>query len=226
MTEWWTYRPSDFLMFSARTYHRLFELYNTEVWPGHVLAVAAGLALLLVTMQRKPWGPAAASLVLAACWLWVAWAFHWQRYSSINTAAPWFAAGFAIEGLLLLIVAGGLWLARVRLHIAHGWDARLGLLLWLFALLVQPWLVLLQGRPLIEAQVFGIAPDPTVVATLGWLLMLRPAAATGARARTPAVVRLLWPVPLLWCLISGMTLWTMSSASGAGTIRQAAVSEL
>ena len=45
MSEWWTYRPSDFLLFSPRTYYRLFELYNAEVWPGHVLALALGLAL-------------------------------------------------------------------------------------------------------------------------------------------------------------------------------------
>ena len=30
MSEWWTYRPSDFLLFSARTYWRLFELHNAQ----------------------------------------------------------------------------------------------------------------------------------------------------------------------------------------------------
>ena len=33
MSEWWTYRPSDFLLFAPRTYYRLFELYNAEIWP-------------------------------------------------------------------------------------------------------------------------------------------------------------------------------------------------
>ena len=47
MSEWWTYRPSDFLMFSPRTYHRLVELYNAEVWPAHVLAMGLGVAMLL-----------------------------------------------------------------------------------------------------------------------------------------------------------------------------------
>jgi hypothetical protein len=29
MSEWWSYRFSDLLMFSPETYYRLFELYNT-----------------------------------------------------------------------------------------------------------------------------------------------------------------------------------------------------
>lgn len=33
MSEWWTYRLSDFLMFSPATYWRMVERYNREVWP-------------------------------------------------------------------------------------------------------------------------------------------------------------------------------------------------
>ena len=43
MSEWWTYRLSDFLMFSPRTYHRLFELTNAEIWPLQIVTLAAGL---------------------------------------------------------------------------------------------------------------------------------------------------------------------------------------
>ena len=39
-TEWWTYRLSDLLMFSARSYHRLFELYNQDIWPAQVVALS------------------------------------------------------------------------------------------------------------------------------------------------------------------------------------------
>ena len=31
MSEWWTYRLSDFLLYAPRTYFRLFELYN-DTW--------------------------------------------------------------------------------------------------------------------------------------------------------------------------------------------------
>ena len=34
MSEWWSYSPSDFLLFSARTYYRLFEIHNAALWPA------------------------------------------------------------------------------------------------------------------------------------------------------------------------------------------------
>ena len=41
MSEWWTYTLSDFLLFSPRTYYRLFELYNDEIWPAQIAGAGA-----------------------------------------------------------------------------------------------------------------------------------------------------------------------------------------
>jgi hypothetical protein len=51
MSEWWTYRPEDFLLFSPRVYWRMFELHNTALWPLHVLALAAGLIIVLLVAR-------------------------------------------------------------------------------------------------------------------------------------------------------------------------------
>jgi uncharacterized membrane protein len=207
MTEWWTYRLSDFLMFSARTYRRLFELYNAEVWPAHLAAAVLGVVLLAAAWRRHPPFAAATVGVLAVAWLWVAWAFHLQRYATINTAAPWFAAAFGLEAALL----GGCALAGVRWResTAHGARGRIGLGLLAFAVLGLPLLGATLGRPWTQAEVVGIAPDPTALATLGALLLLRDGDAAGSRGTW--VGRLAWPLPILWCLISGATLWTMDA---------------
>ena len=70
-----------------------------------------------------------------------------------------------------------------------------GLLLAAIGVVAYPLLPPLFGRPWTSAEVFGIAPDPTAIATLGVLLM--------ARGRH---VLLLLPIPLLWLLLSGLTL--------------------
>ena len=49
MSEWWTYRPEDFLLFSPRVYWRMFELHNAALWPLQVLALAAGLIIIVLT---------------------------------------------------------------------------------------------------------------------------------------------------------------------------------
>ncbi|CAN7315270.1 DUF6064 family protein [Variovorax sp. LjRoot290] len=208
MWEWWSYRPSDFLLFSARTYHRLFELYNAELWPAHLLALVIGLAVLYTALQGGVQAARVACLLLAACWLWVAWAFHLQRYAAINWAATGFAAAFAIEGLLLLLF--GVFGARIHIRTQRGWSGNLGLGLLVFALVIQPWLgMLLFGRPWREAELFGMAPDPTALATLGLLLLLRPLA---------PLAWMLWPIPLLWCLIGATTQCTLAGVMAISSI--------
>ena len=98
MSEWWTYSLSDFLMFSPRTYYRLFELYNLAVWPWHVLALGIGLAVLVLWLRGGAWQGRAVAAILAACWLFVAWAYLLVRYDTINWAGSYFAVGLCDRG--------------------------------------------------------------------------------------------------------------------------------
>src|SRR5262245_5198408 len=199
MSEWWTYSLSDFLLFSPRTYYRLFELYNLAIWPAQLLALALGVALLALMVRRPAWHGRAMAAILAACWLWVAWAYLLTRYDTINWAARYFAAGFALEALLLAlsgIVHDRLTMRAGRADLA----SRAGLGLFLYGLVAHPLIgPLLIGRPWTQVELVGLAPDPTIVATLGVLI---------------AAERPLWHlaiVPLGWCAIAGATLWTMGS---------------
>lgn len=196
MSEWWTYTPSDFLLFSPRTYYRLFELTNQELWPLHLLMAALGLVILSV-WWRNAWHGRLIAAILAAVWLFVAWAYLLTRYDTINWAATYFAAGFAIEALLLLWT--GVVRNRLTLHPASEIAGAAGLCIVLFGLVIEPLIGLMLGRPWTQVEVFGIAPDPTVTVTLGVLV--------AAEQRN----RHLLLIPLLWCAISGITLWVMES---------------
>ena len=197
MAEWWTYSLSDFLLFSPRTYYRLFELYNAAVWPGQVLAVAAGLAIAAMLRKPRPWQGWVVAVLLAAGWLWIAWAYFLARYATINWAAPCVAAAFAGEALLL-VLAGTL--GRSSLPPDSRMAGRIGVGLYVFALVVQPLIGPLAGRTWSQVEILGIAPDPTAVATLGLVL------------RAPVGHRwALLPIPVAWCAVSGATAWAMGS---------------
>ena len=107
------------------------------------------------------------------------------------------ASRFAIEALLLVWTG----VVRNRLRCARPATSAgaAGLCIFVFALLARPLIGPLLGRPWLQAEIFGLAPDPTVVATLGVLV-------AADRTRWELLV-----VPLLWCAISGATLWTMQS---------------
>src|SRR5215510_9749103 len=119
------------------------------------------------------------------------------RYDTINWAASYFAAGFAVEALLLVWTG----LMRNWLSLRPGRDVAgaAGLCIFVFALFGWPLVGRLLDRPWLQAEIFGIAPDPTVVATLGVLI-------AADRTHWELLV-----VPLLWCAISGATLWAMQS---------------
>jgi hypothetical protein len=167
MSEWWTYTLSDFLMFSPRTYYRLLELYNLAIWPAQLAGVAAGVAIVALVATRFGGRERIIAGLLAACWLWIAWAFHYQRYAQINTAAPWFAAAFALQALLL--VAVGVLAGRMILQPPSG----IAISLIAIAVLGYPLLAPLTGRAWSTAETFGAAPDPTAIATVATLALVR-----------------------------------------------------
>jgi hypothetical protein len=203
MSEWWTYRPSDFLMFAPRTYWRLFELQNEALWPAQLLGTL--LALVLVVGLWRRHGPTlrAGALCLALAWAWVAYGFFWQRYAPINWAANGFAWAFGLQALGLLVLSFQHAVRATAATVHH--RIGLGLLLW--ALLAHPLLPFAVGRPWMQAEIVGLAPDPTVIATLGLLL--------GIDARPRALLWLLRAGVIAWLVVSAATLTTMGSAQAA-----------
>jgi hypothetical protein len=81
----------------------------------------------------------------------------------------------------------------------------------LFAVLGYPFVGPLSGKPWIQTEIFGTAPDPTAIATLGLLLM-----------RKPRVYPLLALIPAISCAVSVLTLLAMKSPVGAAILFLAA----
>jgi hypothetical protein len=103
---------------------------------------------------------------------------------------------FALQAALLLVIG-----AASRWEFDARGPRRLADIALLALALLYPLLAPLGGRPWAQAEIFGIAPDPTAIGTLALLLLLR--------ARWCAV---LLPIPILWCVASGVTLLAMESA--------------
>ncbi|HEX9688881.1 MAG TPA: DUF6064 family protein [Thermoanaerobaculia bacterium] len=198
MPEWRTYTLSDLQSFSLQTYYRLFELYNAAIWPGQIVALGSGLHLPHWGSGLHPRRGRLIAAILAGCWLWIAIGFHATRYSTLSWVAVYFAWGFGIEAALLI------WAGVIRGRLVFGprVDAIEGAGRWIFffALLVQPLIGRLLGREWRQIEIFGVAPDPTAVATLGILLL-----ATG-RVRWELIA-----LPVLWCAISGAMLAAMGA---------------
>jgi Family of unknown function (DUF6064) len=205
MSEWWTYTLADIKSFTLPTYYRLFELHNRAVWPAQLVTVALGLAIFALLRRAGVRRGRIVAGILAACWLFVAVAFHAHRYATLTWSARYYAWAFRIEAVLLL------WSGVLRGRLSFERRGA-GLGIYLFALVVHPLIEPLFGRRWSQVEVFGVAPDPTAIATLGLVLL--------------AAGRVRWElaaVPLLWCAISGATLLSMKAPDAAIPLAAAAI---
>ncbi|WFU51397.1 DUF6064 family protein [Sinorhizobium terangae] len=194
MSEWWTYTPADFLMFSPRVYVRLIERYNQDFWPLHLVFVAGMLAIMVLVLREVRLAKVALLPALAVAWIFCGWQFLWLRYATINWGASYTAMAFFVQAGLLALLS----LDPNHCVAVSRWRRYGGSVLALFALLVHPLLAPLSTRSLAAAEIFGMMPDPTAISTLGAVLAIR-----GRR------LLLLLPIPLLWCGFSGLTLTAM-----------------
>lgn len=204
MSEWWTYGPSSFLMFSPQTYWRTLELYNRALWPAHAVALVLGLVLLWLAASRRVGVGRVLTGLLALPWLWVGWAFHSQHYAGINLAAPYFAMAFALQALLLLGL-GAVFPGTSEPSAAGTSGRKLGWVLAASGVLLYPLAGLLAGRPLTQLELFGMTPEPTALGTLG-LLWASVQGPTGWRRGVLAVI------PVLSLLVGALTLWLITRA--------------
>jgi hypothetical protein len=197
MSEWWKYRPEDFLLFSPRTYWRMFELQNEALGPVAILMLGIGGIVIFLAARRTTESFRWAAIILAVLWAFVGYTFLWNRYAGINWAIAYVAPAFGVEALLLLVAGFRPVIVR-DLRSISAWT---GYFFLACATAGMPLLAPLQGRDRTTGEVFGIAPDPTAIATLGLLLLLQ-----------GRFVWLLYPIPIFWCLFSGLTLLTMGEA--------------
>lgn len=176
------------LPFTVEQFFGVFTAYNAAIWPAQIVAYALGLVAVGALWLRATHAARLILAVLALMWLWIGVGYHWLFFSTINPAARVFAILFAVQSVLLAVVA----LERPGVSIRLGRDFRsvAGFAFIGYALLFYPALGLRAGHGLIAGPMFGVAPCPATIFTIGLLLLMR------GRA-----VAWLSVIPFLWSLI-------------------------
>ncbi len=197
MADYLDYTLSNFLLFSAETFYRLFALYHRAIWPVQ-LTLATVLIALFYRHKKAPSKIVSAGLfALSLAFFWVGSIYHLQFYASINWAAHYFGGMFIVQACLLLLAAyRQRSLAPEYFTNLRGW---VGACLLLYAVMIFPVIDILLRSDWRQAQLFGFTPDPTAIACLGVLLCCR---IKGAG--------LLALIPTVWLLISRATAYTLA----------------
>ena len=204
MSEWWTYRLSDFLLFSPRTYYRLFELYNARDLAGagrrrSLLGLAAPGAFSRGARRRRgprDRGDPRGRLALGRDRL------SRRAIRDDQLGGRLFRLGVrGLEAALLLWIGVVARPARDRSAGRTDPGARRARADLLFALVVEPLAAPLLGRGWRPAEIFGVAARTRPPSQRSASCSSR-----SGRGRWALIV-----VPALWCAITGATLFAMKA---------------
>lgn len=189
IADWRTYSAEDFIPFTDATYFRLLERHYEGMWPFMVLGILAGIATAAFAIRGygKP-----AILLLVAAWAWAGLEFLMGPYAELIWAGQYFGWAFVAQAMLLL----GLALTGSQNTTRHIISRSVGIIVLAVGVLVLPLIAPLTGRGWNGSEFFGAFPDPTVLATLGTVVILT----RGWQCW------ILLVIPLLWCAITGITL--------------------
>jgi hypothetical protein len=181
------------LPFTAEQFFGVFSTYNLAVWPAQAALLALGVAALGLAVRPRPMSGPAISAILGALWLWTGLAYQLAFFAAINPLAPAFAA------LSLAGAAAFLWQGVVRRRLVFRCSTQrrglIGLALVVYALLIYPAWLLLDGHRWPALPTFGL-PCPTTLFTFGMLAIA-----------VPPAPRVIWIAPLLWAVVGVQAAW-------------------
>jgi len=194
--DWLSYRLEDFIPFTPEVYFRLIERVNEAWWPVQFVAIALGLATLILAVRGNPrWALA----LLAPAWIFSGIVFHLQHYAEINVAATWFGYMFIAQAALLLVLAVAMGKPD-RSSRPGRWRMSVGATISVAGLLAWPLISPIRGDGWIQSEFFALHPDPTALATIGLIVLCLRGFKTGLAAL----------IPIIWGAISILTLIAMA----------------
>ncbi|WP_017941844.1 MULTISPECIES: DUF6064 family protein [unclassified Thioalkalivibrio] len=183
------------LPFEASTWLAILGQYNTAIWPLHGIGALLALVAVGLVVSGSRAAGRVMGLLLGLLWIWTGAVFFGGSLAPFHFAAEWLAGVFVAQGLMLVFALTLMGQAR------FGWPGGLAgsgaVLMIVYALVGYPLLDLaLTGTPWAQLQYVGVAPGPTMLLTLGLLLL--------AQSRPPLILAI---IPVLWALVTGYMAW-------------------
>ncbi|NOR39164.1 MAG: hypothetical protein GQ580_06220 [Candidatus Thorarchaeota archaeon] len=172
----------------------LFTSYNEMYLVVIILTYVLAIIALFMAYRKNDYSNRFISLTLTFLWLWIGLVYGILVFGPVPTVmagieypGTWYLFGgvFVIHGIILL------YFGVIKDTVSYTWkpDSRhyIGLLLILYGLVFYPLVGIFTGRVFLEYPIFGIAPCPVTLFTLGLLLW------SDVRPSLPLMI-----IPIFW----------------------------
>lgn len=196
--------------FTVTQFFEVFARYNEAIWPLQIVTYVVALACVLLLLFGARQASIATAAVLSALWTVNGIGYHWLFFSTINGLAYVFGGLFVLEAILLSALS-------TRLNLSFGFNSRsaAGLVLMLFASIVYPVWGWFAGHSYPAVPMFGVAPCPTSIFTIGILML--------SRWRYVIAVLL---IPIVWSVIGGTAAFLLGVPQDYGLFASGIVAAL
>jgi Family of unknown function (DUF6064) len=174
--------------FTIEEFLGVFAAYNAAIWPLQIIAYAVGLIAVASLWQSWLRANLIVPAVLALLWACNGIGYHLMYFSTINPLAKGFAVFFIAQAILFAFVAMSA--KKLEFVLALNVRSAAGIALIVYALLIYPILGIIAGHGLMAGPMFGVAPCPTTIFTIGMLFLVR-----------GKWVLWLSIIPILWSLV-------------------------
>lgn len=155
--------------FAVGQFFAVSARYNAALWPMQVVAYGFGCLAVIAVWLRGPSGTRFILWVLAILWALNGIGYHFFFFAEINPVAKIFALFFTLQSILFTVAA--LVPKGLRFDIRLNFRSVSGLLFIVYALLIYEILGYWAGHGLMAGPLFGVAPCPTTIFTIGVLLL-------------------------------------------------------
>lgn len=174
--------------FTIEQFLGVFIVYNAAIWPAQIAAYALGLGAVGAVWSRRPAASRLVPSALGLMWVLNGIGYHFLFFTRINPAAKLFAGLFVVQALLFAV--GAVMATGMRFEIGRDLRSFAGAAVIAYAMVIYPILGILAGHGLLAGPMFGVAPCPTTIFTIGMLMLAR-----------GAWVIWLSIIPFLWSLV-------------------------
>jgi Family of unknown function (DUF6064) len=174
--------------FTIEQFLGVFVAYNAAIWPAQIVAYILGIVAVSALWMERSIVTGLILSILAVLWAWNGIGYHFLFFAQINPAAKLFAGLFMLQAFLFAV--SGVVANAVHFEPDRSLRSIAGATFIIYAMFVYPILGLWAGHGLMKGPMFGVAPCPTIIFTIGMLLL----------ARGPWVIWLSI-IPFLWSLV-------------------------
>lgn len=154
--------------FTREDFLRVFETYNTAVWPAQLVLYVLAFVALVWALGDRPGARRGVLAILAGLWLWMGVVYQWMFFAPINPAAWAFGGMFVLQAVLF-----GADAIRRQPNVRRppGWSRTLGVAIIGYALVLYALLGQASDHAYPRSPTFGL-PCPTTIFTFGVLLAM------------------------------------------------------